>query len=56
MGRVSGKTESKDAPSDGGRETNVCLPIFALGPFHLPSHWTRAGPKQGHCMQLIGLC
>lgn len=56
VGRVSGKMESKDAPSDGRKKTNMCLPTLALGPFHLPSLWTPAGPKQGHCIQLIGLC
>ena len=37
VGRVSGKTESKDVPCVGGRETNGCLPIPALGPIQLPS-------------------
>ena len=37
VGRVSGKTESKDVPCVGGREINGSLPIPALGPIQLPS-------------------
>ena len=37
VGRMSGKTESRDVPRVGGRKTNWCLPIPALGPIQLPS-------------------
>lgn len=52
-GKSTGKTESKDTPSD--ERGDAGLSIFAPGSFHLPSQWTPASPEQGHCIKLIGL-